>query len=84
MLRYRRISRSAITRGSAHAERDSSATQHRMASTLPAGVYSTRDAFPRAEPEMNLLFLSSAESSIRPSHVFDLMLEGCGKNPLIN
>jgi hypothetical protein len=28
-----------------------------MAYTLPAGVvYSTRDAFPRAEPEMNLLF----------------------------
>lgn len=31
-----------------------------MAYTLPARVvYSTRDAFPRAEPEMNLLFLST-------------------------
>jgi hypothetical protein len=30
-----------------------------MVYTLPAEVYSTRDAFPRAEPEMNLLFLST-------------------------
>ncbi len=45
--------------GEVHTRRDSSATRYRMVYTPPAEVYSTRDAFPRAEPEMNLIFLST-------------------------